>query len=101
MRAKPNLLLLAVVVASSGVLASCAHEITVPHEVKVAVPVPCLKPQDAPQRPPLRSAADLLAMDTYRRTLAAWSDLKAYEAYTAELEAAVAACSRIPADRPP
>ncbi len=91
-----GLLLLVATLALSGALASCAHqELAVPREVRVPVPVPCIAPKDAPARPPLRSQADLLAMDTYRRTLAAWSDLKAYEAYAAELEALVAGCSHI------
>ena len=77
-------------------LAGCAAQtVTVPREVKVEVPVACV--QERPQRPALRSEAELLALDRYRRTLAAWSDLKAYEAWAAELEAVVEGCSRIPA----
>jgi hypothetical protein len=76
-------------------LAGCASQtVTVPREVKVAVPVPCVS--ERPQKPALRTEAELLAMDRYRRTLAAWSDLRAYEAYSAELEAVVEGCSRIP-----
>ena len=78
-------------------LAGCAAQtVTVPKEVRVQVPVPCVDPASRPSRPPLRLEAELLSMDRYRRTLAVWSDLKAYEAYVAELEAIVAGCSRIP-----
>ena len=78
-------------------LAGCAAQtITVPKEVKVQVPVACVDPAARPQRPALRTEAELLALDRYRRTLAAWSDLKAYEAYSAELEAVVEGCSRVP-----
>lgn len=77
-------------------LAGCGSQpVTVPKEVKVQVPVPCVGPADVPRRPATRSEADLLAMDTYRRTLAAWSDLKRLEAYSAQLEAIAEGCSRI------
>jgi hypothetical protein len=54
-----------------------------------------------PARPQTRSEADLMAMDRYRRTLAAWSDLKQLEAYAGELEAIAAGCSRISEQPPP
>jgi len=99
MVAKSNLLLLAVLVAGAVALASgCSSvpTIEVPKEVKVEIPVACLRPQDVPARPAQRSPADLMAMDRYRRTLAAWSDLTSLRGYAAELEALVAGCSRIP-----
>lgn len=69
-------------------------QVVVPREVRVQVAVPCLT--EAPEKPAIRSRAELLAMPSYPRTLAAWASLLAYEAYTAELEAVVEGCSRIP-----
>ena len=95
-----NLLLLLVwaLVACAVPLASCSsrHELQVPKEIKVPTPVACVDAAKRPQKPALRTEDDLLAMDRYRRTLAAWSDLKKQEAYLAELEAVVEGCSRIP-----
>ena len=80
----------------ANVLAGCGtNTVQVPRETKVMVPAPCVTAADVPRRPATRTEADLLAMDTYRRTLAAWSDLKKLEAYAAELEAIAAGCSRI------
>lgn len=81
-----------------AMLAGCAAQtVTVPKEVRVQVPVPCVDPASRPQRPALRTQAELLAMPQGVRTLAAWADLKAYEAWAAELDAIVEGCSRIPA----
>ena len=80
---------------------STIPEVNVPREVRVQVPVPCVDPAARPQRPATRTEPDLLAMDTYRRTLAAWSDLTRLRAYAGELEAVVEGCSRIPARAPP
>jgi len=91
------LLLFGAGTGSALFLAGCsAPAVTVPREVKVQVPVACISPASRPHKPALRTEAELMAMDRYRRTLAAWSVLKAYEAYTAELEAVVEGCSRIP-----
>lgn len=80
-----------------AMLAGCAAQtVTVPREVKVEVPTACVDHASKPQRPALRTQAELLAMPQGVRTLAAWADLKAYEAYSAELEAVVEGCSRIP-----
>lgn len=94
------LLLLWGPVAIAAALAACAPVVRVPERVSVEVPVPCVRLEDVPARPQVRSEADLMAMDRYRRTLAAWSDLKQLEAYAGELEAIAAGCSRI-AEQPP
>lgn len=75
--------------------------IDVPREVRVEVPVPCLPATGTPARPATAREPELMALDTYRRTLAAWRDLKRLEAYTAELEAVLEGCRRLPAANPP
>lgn len=84
-------------------LAACTTvpEVKIPETVRVQVPVPCVSPEARPQRPALRTEADLMAMDTYRRTLAAWATLETLRGYSAELEAVVEGCARIPAARGP
>jgi hypothetical protein len=100
--ARLNLLLLAVRVVFTAALASCTSGPQIPEHVSIEVPVPCVSADLVPPRPQLRTEADLMAMDRYRRTLAAWSDLKKLEIYAAELEAIAQGCSRLPpATAPP
>ena len=106
MRALPGRFLLLLRAAMSVLLAlalaSCAGipEIKVPKEVKVPVPVPCVDPAKRPQRPAMALDDDLLSMDRGTRTLRTWRDRELQQAYTAELEAVVEGCSRIPALAP-
>lgn len=95
-------LLMAIALVATALVAGCQSmpSVDVPKEVKVQVPVPCIAPADVPQRPAVRIEDDLMAMDTYRRTLAAWSDLTRLRGYAGELEAVVQGCSRIPAASP-
>lgn len=97
---KPNshLLLLGVLVVGTVALAACAttSEVEIPRQVKEEVAVACLKPEDVPDRPTLRSKADLLNMPEGLRTLATWADLWKLYAYSLRLEALVAGCSRLP-----
>lgn len=102
-RAVPFLLLRATaLVAAALALASCASlpELQVPKEVKVQVPVPCVAAARRPQRPPLASDDDLMAMDRATRTLRVWSERQRALGYVGELEAVVDGCARIPAPAP-
>ncbi len=93
---KPSILLLLLWTFGALALASCSTEpVTVPREVKVPVPVPCVDAAKRPKAPHLRSSADLLAMDRGTRTIATWSDRLKMEIYLAELEAVVEGCSRL------
>lgn len=73
----------------------------IPKEVSVPTPVPCISADARPQRPVLRTRDELLALDSHRRTHAAWADLWRSRAYLGELEAVVEGCSRIPAPAAP
>lgn len=77
-------------------LAGCASGVTVPREVRVAVPVTCIAPADRPERPALLSDGDILMLDTYRAVYALWGDRLELQGYQAKLEAIVEGCSRIP-----
>lgn len=63
-----------------------------PKEVRVPVPVPCLKPSDIPQRPSLLSDAQLDALDDKRAVIALGQDRRVRQGYIAQLEAAVSGC---------
>ena len=95
------LLLPAAAVSALVLLTACAtNQVEIPKTVNVQVPVACVKPEDLPAKPVVRTEAELLAMDRYTRTLAAWSDLKKLEVYSAELEVVAAGCSKIPPAKP-
>lgn len=76
-------------------LTGCASGVTIPTEVRVAVPTPCIAPADRPERPPLRSDAELLALDSYRATWALWGERLELLAYSQRMEAVVEGCSRL------
>jgi type IV pilus biogenesis protein CpaD/CtpE len=102
-RADSSLLLRSAALAAAALaLASCSSlpELQVPKEVKVQVPVPCVDAARRPQRPPLASDDDLMAMDRATRTLRAWSERQKALGYLGELEAVVEGCARIPAPVP-
>jgi hypothetical protein len=89
--------ILAALLPAGILLAGCASTVEIPKEVKVPVPVPCIAPEKKPQRPVLRSDAELLALDSYKRTWALWGDRGERQAYEQTLEAIMEGCSRIPA----
>lgn len=76
-------------------LAGCASTLQIPKEVSVPVPVPCVKPEQLPERPGFMTDSDILAFDSYRRTWALWLDRALRQAYEAQLEAIAKGCSKI------
>lgn len=66
--------------------------VEIPKEVKVIVSVPCMKKENLPTPPSLRSDDELLALDRYKRTLAMWEDRRARQAFEAEQSAVLVAC---------
>ena len=90
-------------IVAVALAAGCAElpSVVVPTEVKVEVPIACVPPGGVPQRPATTPETDLMAQDTYRRTLTAWRDLMRLQAYSAELEAVLEGCRRLPSATPP
>lgn len=76
------------------VIAGCAGNpprvIEVPKEVRVPVPVPCVK--DAPAKPAFVSDGELAAMDDYTLVLNLEIDRQRRQQYEGTLEAVVAGC---------
>lgn len=87
---------LGIIFACYAALAGCASTVEVPKEVRVPVPVPCIRPEQLPERPQFMTDADILAFDSYRRTWALWLDRALRQAYEAQLEAVAKGCSTIP-----
>jgi hypothetical protein len=69
---------------------------TLPTEVKVAVPVACIKPGDVLERPPLVKDTELRAATRGERVYAARRYQELAEPYMDSLERAVKRCSTIP-----
>lgn len=85
-----------IILACFAVLpAGCASTVEIPKEVEVPVPVPCVEKR--PQRPPLLTDAELLALDQYKRTHALWGDRIERQRYESVMETVIDGCSRIPA----
>lgn len=84
-------------VAAVTLLMACAGQqtVTIPREVRVPVPIACVKPEDRPKRPRLRTEAEILALDDYKRTLAMWEERRTRDAYEAVLEALIEGCGRV------
>ena len=76
----------------AALLGGCATT-GVPHEVKVPVPTPCIKPNDIPDRPPLMGEDDLMKLDRNKRTLETWSEYLQLRYYADQLRALLKSCS--------
>lgn len=76
----------------AGVLGGCSEPRIVykPVEVRVPVPVSCI--DRLPERPALRSDADLIALDDYGLVIALGRDRIAAAQYIRELEALLPPC---------
>lgn len=82
-------------VVSCIALAGCSSAPLIPDppkEVRIPVPVACIKPDDVPQRPSMLSDAQLDALDDKRAVIALGQDRRVRQAYQAQLEAAVKGC---------
>lgn len=89
--------------AAALALAGCGGlgRVEIPKEVPVPTPVSCIRPEDVPARPVVRTDAELLELDTYRFTHALWAAYQRFKAYAGELEPIAQGCSRIPPATPP
>jgi hypothetical protein len=90
-----NLSLYAKLASTLILLAGCSSAPTIPdppREVRVPVPVPCLRPEDVPQRPSMLSDAQLDALDDKRAVIALGQDRRVRQGYEASMEAAIAGC---------
>lgn len=87
---------LLLIVGACVLISGCTPIAQVPERVLVRVPVPCVDAANVPPRPPVRTQQDLLAMPRFQRTLAAWQDLKRWEAYAEQMAALVSGCAALP-----
>lgn len=72
------------------IAAGCASSPSVPTEVRIPVPVPCL--DRLPEAPAVASDAELLGLDDYRLVLTIAKDRAAVLAAYRELRATAQAC---------
>lgn len=79
----------AAIIALSG----CTSAPKLPERVLVPVPTPCLS-APPPAVPPLRSEAELLALDDYAATLETWRERLELRSYAAKAEALLSGCAR-------
>jgi len=76
-------------------LTACAPALKIPDppkEVRVPVAIPCLKPEDIPQRPNMLTDAQLDALDDKRAVIALGHDRRVRQAYQVVMEAVVQGC---------
>lgn len=75
-------------------LAACGHQVQVPKEVLVEVPVPCVTTKPTP--PAIYTAAQLRAASDGDHVSMLGADRLALRAYARQLERSLDNCSRIP-----
>lgn len=90
----PRLLAVALACAPLLTLTACASAPHVPREVLVPVVTPCIAREDIPPPPRIWTETELLALDEYRRTHAAWASLRAARAWAKALESLIETCAR-------
>ena len=78
-------------------VAACAQQPTIVHEpveVKVPVPVPCVRKEDIPTCPPSKlDSVDLRGRSMYEKTQAALQDLEQDRSCNRELQAILLRCT--------
>lgn len=70
---------------------------TLPKVVNVEVPVPCIKPGQAPQKPAMATDQQLAALAGAQHVKTLYRDRLLAAGYIGELEAAIEGCSKLPA----
>lgn len=75
-------------------LAACASVPQLPRETLVPVATPCIAREDIPPPPRAWTDEELLALDHYRRTHAAWASLRALRAWAESIFELLSACAR-------
>ncbi len=77
-------------IAVLTLLAGCAGQPTLPTEVRVPVPVPCIT--ESPKSPVFITDADLLKLGDYDFVVTLAKDRKERQGYESLLEATIAGC---------
>lgn len=77
----------------AGCVANEPRPVEIPEEVRIPVPVPCLK--EGVDRPALVTDGALMAMNDGDLVLALGADRRQRQQYELKLEAQVAGCSRL------
>lgn len=85
------------ILVATLLLAACTPKTTIirePVEVKVPVPVPCVKKEDVPVCPPSKlDSTDLRGRSMYEKTQAALQDLEQDRSCNRELQAILVRCT--------
>lgn len=81
-------------VAAAFILAGCGHQVQIPREVLIEVPVPCIK--TAPTKPKLNTDEALRKASDGDHVSMLAADRLALRGYARQLESAMAGCSSLP-----